>query len=373
MVSEFSRTFLFATHLFSVLTGSSAATAMWAVVLLILAGLAAITKGGDLFTDSSVDVARITRIPPVIVGATVVSMATSFPEFMVSIMGTLSGTPDFAVGNVVGSCLCNIGLIIGVCAILQGFLAKKRGLTKGIVADRAMLKGPGMFMLATALITCVFSLTDSGGALSSGANAKYGLARWQAVVLLGGMFWYLGWSIRLAGKARQQTSEDEAGVDEQSQPTSWKVVAKVASTFILALIVVMLGSRLLIANGEALALYFGVPKLVLALTLFAIGTSLPELTISLIAVLKGHEALGIGNVIGSNVLNICWVLATCAVVEPLPISRQTVFVDLPVTLLLSGILLAFPWKKERISSRAGWCLLAVYVMHLGYVTVSNIP
>ncbi len=94
---------------------------------MIAVGMLAITKGGDLFTDSSVEIARMTRIPPVIVGATIVSTATSFPEFMVSLTGTLAGSAEFAVGNAIGSCLCNIGLIVGVCAVTRGFLAKRRG------------------------------------------------------------------------------------------------------------------------------------------------------------------------------------------------------------------------------------------------------
>ena len=146
---------------------------------------------------------------------------------------------------------------------------------------------------------------------------------------------------------------------------------KPAVVFLVASTIVVLGSRVLVCNGEEIALRMGVPKLVLGMTLFAVGTSLPELTISLIAVLKGHEALGIGNIIGSNVLNICWVLASCALVQPLPIGRQTILLDLPVTLLLTVMLLAFPWKSGRITSLAGCLVLLVYVLHLGFITLAN--
>jgi cation:H+ antiporter len=133
--------------------------------------------------------------------------------------------------------------------------------------------------------------------------------------------------------------------------------------FIVASAIVVIGSRVLVCNGEEIALRMGVPKLVLGLTLFAVGTSLPELSISLIAVLKGHEALGIGNIIGSNVLNICWVLASCALVKPLPIGRQTI--------LLTVMLIAFPWKSGRITSLAGGMVLLVYVLHLLFITLAN--
>ncbi|MEZ6132498.1 MAG: calcium/sodium antiporter [Planctomycetaceae bacterium] len=353
----------------SVLSGSDPAGSVWGILLLIAGGLLAIVKGGDLFTDSSVHIARMSRIPPVIVGATIVSTATSFPEFMVSLTGTLAGSAEFAVGNVIGSCLCNIGLIIGVCAVIRGVIAKRTNSQPGISASRAMLAGPGMFMLGTAVLTCVFSWFDAGGITSDGQPVRFGFARWQAGILLVGMVWYLAWSARQAGRARYETSLSESA--DTPKVTLLEIV-RVSGVFVLACGIVVIGSRLLVTNGESLALMLGVPKLVLGLTLFAVGTSLPELTISLIAVLKGHEALGIGNIVGSNVLNICWVLGTCAVIRPLPIELQTVVVDLPVTLLLTVMMVVLPWKSERISTAAGWALLTVYLLHLVGVTTLGV-
>ena len=347
----------------SLLLGSEPAASVWAILLLIVLGLLAIIKGGDMFTDSSVHIARITKVPPLIVGATIVSMATSFPEFMVSLTGALSGATEFAVGNVVGSYLCNIGLIVGSCAIVRSYIAKRSNTASGISASREMLAGPGIFMLVTAAVTCVFSWFDSGT-----EGVPFGISRWQAVVLLIGMFWYLAYSVRQAKQARHETSL----ADQTNEPkVTFADIGLTTFTFLLACGVVVLGSRLLVTNGESLANMLGVPQLVLGLTLFAMGTSLPEFTISMIAVLKGHEALGIGNIIGSNVLNICWVLASCALIRPLPISAQTVYVDLPVTMLLTVMLVTLPWKNERITTGIGWALLAVYTVHLVGVTVAS--
>ncbi|MFY9252347.1 MAG: calcium/sodium antiporter [Fuerstiella sp.] len=359
----------FADGFFPILVGSQAAASVWGLLALIVLGLLAITKGGDLFTDSSVDIATMTRIPPVIVGATIVSTATSFPEFMVSLTGTLSGQTEFAVGNAIGSCLCNIGLVIGACAVIRGYLAKKKGQTPGISADRSMLKGPGMYMLVSCVVVCAFSMFAAGGAVLNGESTRFGLARWQAAILFVGMFVYLGYSIRMARQARFETSLED---NPHATPVTFGRILKAVTTFCVATAVVVIGSRLLVCNGEEIALRMGVPKLVLGLTLFAIGTSLPEFTISLIAVLKGHEALGIGNIIGSNVMNICWVLASCALIKPLPIAPQTVFVDLPVTLLLTVLLLVLPWKLERISTKAGFVLLAIYFTHLIGISVVGI-
>lgn len=356
--------------IFDMLTGSVAPDSLWALITLLLVGMLAITKGGDLFTDSSVDIARMTRIPPVIVGATIVSTATSFPEFMVSLTGTLAGATEFAVGNAIGSCLCNIGLIIGVCGIVRGYIARKKGEASGIAASRDMLRGPGMYMLASCVGVLVFSLFSSGGATINGEPTRFGLARWQAGVLFVGMFVYLGYSARIARLAMHAAALS----DEDSETSSGTAAGfvKAGLIFCVATAMVVIGSRLLVTNGEAIALRMGVPRLVLGLTLFAIGTSLPEFTISLIAVLKGHEALGIGNIVGSNVLNITWVLASCALVKPLPIALQTVLVDLPVTLLLTVLLLVLPWKSERISTQTGWIMLLIYLAHLIGITVAGV-
>ena len=126
---------------------------------------------------------------------------------------------------------------------------------------------------------------------------------------------------------------------------------------------VVVGSKLLVTNAERIAIAMGIPKLMIGLTVLAIGTSLPEYTISLLAVLKGHGALGIGNIIGANVLNICWVVATCALITPLPIRRQTVVLDGPVVLLLMTLLIGLAWKNERFSMRSGAVLSAVYALY----------
>lgn len=360
---------MLADGLLPMLIGSECATSLTGLILLIIAGMVAITKGGDLFTDSSVEIAHMTRVPPVIVGATIVSTATSFPEFMVSLTGTLSGATEFAVGNAIGSCLCNIGLIIGVCAVVRGVLSRRDGKASGIAADRSMLKGPGTFMLVSCGVLCAFAAFDAGGATLNGQSTEFGLARWQALLLFIGMFWYLGYSIRRARVARFESSLNS---DEPLVAPSIKNIVLHTLLFVLATTIVMIGSRLLVCNGEQLALRMGVPKLVLGLTLFALGTSLPELAISLIAVLKGHEALGIGNIVGSNVMNICWVLASCALVRPLPIALQTVVVDLPVTLLLTVLLLWLPWKTQRISTKAGIVMLSVYAVHLVGITLAGV-
>jgi cation:H+ antiporter len=350
-----------------VVTGLDAAGQTGWNIFLLLAGMAVITKGGDLFTDSAVAIARATRIPPVIIGATIVSMATTFPEFMVSLSGSLDGKPGFAVGNALGSCCCNIGLIVGSCALLKGFLAKRRGEEPGIPANRVTLLGPGLFMLAAGSAVWFFGSFDAGGAVikAGGPPSEYGIARWQAGMLVLLLVGYLAYSLRSALRARFE-SELEADNEEAADQEISSQMGRTLLVFLAGAALVVLGSKLMVSNAGRIANEMGVPELVIGLTVLAIGTSLPEFTISLMAVIKGHGALGIGNIIGANVLNICWVVATCALISPLPIQSQTFILDAPCVLLLMILLPALAYKHERISTASGAVLLAVYV---GYLTI----
>ena len=336
--------------------GSQSAPNTAVSVVLVLIGMLLITKGGDIFTDSAVAIARATRIPPVIIGATIVSIATTFPEFMVSFSSAVTGKPAFAVGNALGSCCCNIGLIVGTCALLKGILAKKRGEEPGIPASRVTLKGPGSFMIVAGSSVWIFGWFDAGEA------GKHGIAAWQAVALVLILIVYLAYSLRSAMRARfeGQLDEEEAKQEEQLRAK----LSKEALLFLLGALLVVLGARLMVVNAGAIARTMGVPELIVGLTVLAVGTSLPEYTISFLAVYKGHGSLGIGNIIGANVLNICWVVATCALVSPLEIEPQTLFLDGPVVLLLMGLLLGLGWKNEKISATTGAILFAVYCSYL---------
>lgn len=342
--------------------GQEAGPGTAAHVALILLGMLMITHGGDLFTDSAVAIARATRIPTVIIGGTLVSMATTFPEFMVSFTGAVRGVPAFAVGNALGSCCCNIGLIVGACGLLNGWFARRRDQDAGIPMHRTTITGAGLFMVAAGVLVLAFSLFDAGGALDKDGNAaSYGIARWQAGVLFALFLGYLGYSLRIAYLSRFEArgSEDEEEVAEIREHLGRQVLL-----FVVGAAVVVLGSRLLVANARAVAVTLQVDELLIGLTVLAIGTSLPELTISVLAVVKQHGSLGIGNIIGANVLNIGWVVATCALWSPLEIKWQTVVLDGPVVLLLMAVLLLAGYRRERVSPRLGLALFAVYVAYL---------
>jgi len=330
---------------------------LWLNGLLLLAGMLLIVKGGDWFTDAAVAIARATKIPPEIIGATIVSMATTFPEFMVSLSGALAGNPGFAVGNALGSCCCNIGLIVGSCAILSGVTARQRGGEPGIHVSRHTLMWPGGYMLLSGLL-CL-GLSWYGG--STDSATAYQLGRLEAVSLVVVLVLYLVYSLRSAYLARveaEMIEEEEHEADVLDGPVTRQI-----GLFAIGAVAVVIGSQLMVGNAEVIATALGVPQLIIGLTILAIGTSLPEFTISFLAVWKGHGALGIGNIIGANILNICWVVSACALVDPLAIQRQTIVLDGPVMMSLMVLMIIFGYRKEVISPRAGMALLAIYIAY----------
>ena len=352
---------------FKLITGIVAPSSIIISLVFIVLGMISITKGGDLFTDSAVEIARLTRISPVIIGATIVSMSTTFPELMVSVTSTISGKGDLAVGNALGSCLCNIGLIIGSCALLNGFLARKRNTERSIPVSRFTIVGPGFFMLFAGVTVWVLSLFSSGGAINqNGTPAEFAIARWQAGILLCILAGYILFTLRVA-----LTSRHDFGLEQEQSPHIENVKVyyfKLAFSFFVGACLVILGSKLLVTNAVQVARYFEVSELLIGLTILAVGTSLPELTISVLSIVKGHGGLGTGNIIGANVLNITMVISTCALIRPLPIPRQTILLDGPVVIFLMIAMLGLSWRRKEISSVSGLILLTIYV---GYLLVAT--
>ncbi|MCA9006177.1 MAG: hypothetical protein KDA70_12975, partial [Planctomycetaceae bacterium] len=232
---------------------------------------------------------------------------------------------------------------------------------------RLTIVGPGFFMLFSGILVWVFSLFSTGGAVTqAGAPAEFAIARWQAVCLLCVLAAYILFSLRVAMASRHDFGEEhELPPLIESQV---KYCLKLALMFFIGACLVVLGSRLLVTNAVQVARYFEVSELLIGLTILAVGTSLPEYTISVLSIVKGHGALGTGNIIGANVLNINMVIAICALIHPLPIQRQTVILDGPVVILLIVAMLGLSWRKKVISTSSGAVLLAIYI---GYLLVAT--
>ena len=303
---------------------------IWANVLFFAAGLLTVAKGADWFTDGAVGVAEITGLPKVIVGATLVSLATTAPEFSVSAIAAWLGHPATSVGNAVGSTICNIGLILAAAFVLEP-----------VTLAREDLLPKGLFMLALGVLLLLLAWD---GALS----------RAEGAVLLGMVGAYL-W---LVLKRATWTDFDmgSAAADRGRQ--------NVGLWFIAGSLTVVLGSVLLVQNAAHLARAAGVPELIIALTLVAVGTSLPELITAVSASLSGHGDMAVGNVLGANILNIAWVLGGASLIAPLGVERQSFVLDFPFMLFSMVMFLSLAAWKRRLGRRAGAALLAGYLCYL---------
>lgn len=317
-------------------------------LLIFAVAVALISKGADWFTEASVKIAEATHIPKVIIGATIVSVATTLPEFSVSAIATIQNTTDMAIGNAIGSCVCNIGLILGTCTILRAS-----------ATDKKLLTQQGGFMLGAGIL--IFLLTLSGT-----------LERWGGIILIIGLLSYMYYSVRTAknrrDKAMLEMAVDEEDADFPAKPTLTNEII----WFVIGAGCVVVGSYLLVHSGRELARLLGVSELVISLTMVALGTSLPEYVTAFTATLKGHQELSVGNIIGANILDIFWVLGGCSIIRPLPLNTESSFLgfpqtqslDLPVMFLLMVLLVGFGFSKGKLKRWQGAALFIIYAIYM---------
>jgi len=308
---------------------------IWLNFILFIIGGWIIAKAAGYFVDAAVNVSIATRIPKILIGGTIVSIATAAPEFCVSFIATVQGKADVAIGNSIGSCIINIGLIAGICVLIRAVTVEKKRIME-----------QGIFMLAAGVLAYALSI---GGTLS----------RLDGAILLAGLAAYLYYSARTARTEMRVASLDESPGGEHKIN-----LGKQFLIFTLGALGIILGSALLVGNVTPIARFLGVSDLIIALTLVALGTSLPELVVALTAALKRHGELGIGNVIGADILDILWVLGGCSLYAPLTVTRQTMVLDYPFMLVLMGLLVVFRFTKHRIDRWEGGALLGVLVIYL---------
>lgn len=303
------------------------------VVLLFLVGLACLWKGGDLFVDQAVHLARRFGISEIIVGATIVSIGTTLPEVTVSALAAAGGAGDMAYGNAVGSVICNTGLIAGALVLFRPTRAKRADIAFG-----------GLFFLGAA---AAFALV----------TARFGtLTPWAGAALLA---LFAGFLFASAYRARRATLG--ADISQTAEPKDNGL--RHALLMVLGAGLIFLGSQLLITNGIRIAQALGVPARVIALTFIALGTSLPELATAVIAIARGHGALSLGNIIGANFFNLTLVLGLSAVISPIPAWSPTFLRDIQAMVIPMLILTLPTFIRGRTFRLQGALLIGIYAWY----------
>ncbi len=303
-------------------------------ILLIAVGFALVAKGGDLFVDSSIQIGRALRIPRFVIGGTLVSLATTAPELVVSATASWMGDSGIALGNAVGSCICNIGLIVGTVALIMP-----------VEVDRADFIRRAAWMVAGGVLVVAFSWDRS-------------MERVYGGLLLAGAAAYLVWDLAGILRARRQ-SGPEAGDEEAAGG-----LGAAAGWFALGGALVLLGSRLLVTSGQDLATALGVPSAIIGFSIIAIGTSVPELVTGVTAARKGVPDLSLGNIVGANVLNLFLIVGLSGTIQPLaldPFSQRYGFPWLGIFFLaIVGAVLRFGLVRRG----AGVALLMLYGLYV---------
>ena len=303
------------------------------VILLFVVGLVLIIKGGDWFVDSAVFIANLTGIPKFIIGATIVSVATTLPELTVSVTGVIDGELDLAVGNAVGSVTANIGLILGISLVCMPAVIK-----------RSQFWIKGTLMSAAALLLWV--LCKDG--------TLHMLPSFALFVLLAVYVWD---NIR---DAKNDVGSDEREVVDK------KDLPKQIVMFIIGIAAIVVGSKLLIEYGSEIALLLGVPSAIIGVTMVAIGTSLPELITTLTAIRKKESSMSIGNIVGANIIDLAMILPICSVVSDgkLTIAEQSYALDMPICFAMTLIAVLPPLIKGKLYRWQGILMLALYTVYV---------
>ncbi len=302
-------------------TGSN----LFTVLLLFAAGLVFIIKGGDWFVDAATWIAEAFGIPKFIVGATVVSFATTLPEMLVSVFAALEGNADIAVGNAVGSVTANTGLIMCLSLVCMPCL-----MTRKQFGFKASL------LLAT--IAVLFAFTRNGQ-----------LSVAQSFVILLFFAAFLAENL-MAGKREHGTENAE----NRPQMTG-KALACNLLGFVLGAATIVLGAQLLIDNGSALAKMIGVPDSIIAATMIAIGTSLPELVTTLTAIRKKESSLSVGNIIGANIMDLTLIMPLCSLIQgrAMLVERQGMLLDIPACLIVTSAALVPALMQRPVQALDG--------------------
>ncbi len=298
-----------------------------------------LAKSADFLVDGAVGVAVKANIDKVIIGIVLVGFATTAPEFTVSLMSALRGFPEIALGNAIGSVIVDDGV-----ALALGILVAPAA----IKVNSKILKNVGFFLIGIDVIAFLLALNGV-------------ISRWEGLVLVGILIIYLAVLVRASRKNSKSVPAAEDEVDEHVKPGSLK---KMILLFFIGVAGVILASEFLVDSSLNIARFFGVPEIIIGLTIIAIGTSLPEIATCITAARKGHGDLAFGDIIGADILNILWIVGASAAANPITVAADVIFFAFPVMIVMVATMLLLARHRYSLQRWKGIILLSLYVIYL---------
>ncbi len=324
-------------------------------VLALVGGFVLLIKGADWFVEGSSSVAKLLKVPTIVIGLTVVALGTSLPEASVSISSALAGKNAMAISNVVGSNIFNTLVVLGASALIVPVCVQPSSVKKEI---------PFSILCTFALLGSLFlgynKAIPADDVHATVVENTYTLTRVGGLVLIALFAFYMYWQISAAMKARKSGELQE---DEEVKIMS---PLKSAIAIVVGVACIIIGGKLVVYGASEIAAKFGMSENLIGMTIVAIGTSLPELVTSMVAAKKGESDLALGNAIGSNIFNIVFILGASALIAPMTVDILSV-IDTIAVIGVSALVLAFSATGKKISRAEGGIMVGTYIAYFVYM------
>ena len=309
----------------------------WPALGLMLVSFAILAKCADWFVDGAIEMARRLRMPPILIGIVIVSLGTTAPELAVSVQAAMAGQAPMALGNAVGSVIYDDGLALPLTVLLA---------PTAIKIDRIVLRSSALFLIGVDIVGYLLCLDGT-------------LGRGEGAVLVLGFVAYLVYSYW-----EQRKNRHEGGGEIDGGEGEGIGLGRVLLLFAGGLIGVVVSSHWIVGSAQVVALGLGVPSVIVALAAVALGTSIPEVATCIIAARKGQGSLAVGNILGADILNICWIAGASAVVNPLVVEKEVIHFMFPAMLIIVFSMLGMMRMGYRLEKWNGWVLIGLLVLYL---------
>ena len=316
---------------------------IWVALGLLTVCFVVLTKCASWFVDGAVGIAEHFNLPKMLIGIVLVSLATTAPELAVSVMSALSGNPEIALGNAVGSVIVDDGVALALGALVA---------SSPILVNPYILKTTGIFLIVVDLVAYAMAFDGT-------------LDRTEGAVLVALFGVYCAMAYVTRRRSSEAETEQMGELAEIEEAVSGRGLGVLMLWFGLGLVGVLLASEGIVESTVTIAEFLGVSKAVIGLTVVAIGTSLPEVATAVTAARKGHGGIVVGNILGADILNICWIAGASAMANPLVVSTRVIHFSFPAMLVVVGAMLVMMRTRHRLARVEGVVLLGFYAIYLG--------